>query len=924
MTPAVIAAIRAGTAIPTAEDITRTIVPEAPSAAARPWHTLPAEAVLRRLDAEASGLAPDEAARRLAAAGPNRLPRTPAPTPAAILLRQFRSPLIYLLLGAAGLALATGAVKDALFILAALLINAVLGAVQEARADRSSRALQQLLQLRAIVVRAGEALGIPAEQLVAGDVIELEPGARVPADARLLATQGLEIDESLLTGESLPVAKSADWTGAEATPLAERRNLAHAGTLVVRGRARAVVVATGSATAVGRLALAVMGTPPGEPPLMQRLSAFSGRIGAAVVIAALAVAGLGVLLRGYGGVEMAIFAIALAVSAIPEGLPVALTVVLAVCTRRMAQRGVIVRRLAAVEGLGSCTLIASDKTGTLTCNEITVREAVLADGSCFSVSGEGFAPEGEVRRHDATAEGAGERRHAALLELARAVALCNEGQLSRRNGAWAWHGDPTDVALLAFAGKLGLQREAALQAQPQLGSTPFEPEARYAATLHAAGPQAELLVKGAPERVAAMCADPGAAASLLAAAEAMARRGQRVLAVAAGMLPAGTVLPPAAPAGLRLLGVVGMIDPPRPGVTEAIRVAAGAGVRTIMVTGDHPVTALAIARDLGLATGASEVVTGAELAAAGPEGLPALMARARVFARVAPEEKLAIVQAAQAAGHCVAVTGDGVNDAPALRAADIGVAMGRGGTDVAREAAELVITDDHYATITAGIEEGRIAYANIRKVIYLLVSTGAAEVLFVALAVATGAPLPLTPVQLLWLNLATNGIQDMALGFERGEPGILGRPPRPPGEGIFDALMIRQSAVAALVMGLAGFAVFHGLLDAGWSLDAARNALLLLMVLFENLHLLNCRSETASAFSMPLARSPVLLAGAAGALLLHLAMMYSPIGREVLHTAPLPLQAWAGLLAVASSIVVAMEIHKALWRRRGLRQRVRD
>ncbi|GIK35982.1 MAG: haloacid dehalogenase [Gammaproteobacteria bacterium] len=884
------------------------------------WHALGSDAALLQLGSSPEGLAAGEADRRLASGGPNRLPQARPPGIATIFLRQFRSPLIYLLLGAAALAIATGAIKDALFILAALLVNAILGSVQEARADRSSRALQRLLQAHAIVVRDGAAAGIPAEQLVPGDVIELEPGVRVPADARLLAAQGLEIDESLLTGESLPVAKAADWTGAAELELAERRNLAHAGTLVVRGRARALVVATGTATAVGRLALAVMATPPGVPPLMQRLADFSGRIGAVVVAAAFAVAILGVLLRGYGGVEMAIFAIALAVSAIPEGLPVALTVVLAVCTRRMARRGVIVRRLAAVEGLGSCTLIASDKTGTLTCNEITVREVVLADGRSYRVTGEGFLPEGELRGQDGLVNGAADRDHAALAELARTVVLCNEGQLSRRNGAWSWHGDPTDVALLSFAGKLGLLREAQLQASPLLGSTPFEPEARYAATLHAVDSGTELLVKGAPERVAAMCTDAAAASTLLAAAEAMAQRGQRVLAVAAGRMPAGLLAPPAAPAGLRLLGVVGMIDPPRPGVVEAIRIAAGAGVRTIMVTGDHPVTALAIARDLGLASGPSEVVTGADLAAAGAAGLPALMARARVFARVAPEEKLAIVQAAQAAGHYVAVTGDGVNDAPALRAADIGVAMGRGGTDVAREAADLVITDDHYATITAGIEEGRIAYANIRKIIYLLVSTGAAEVLFVALAVATGAPLPLTPVQLLWLNLVTNGIQDMALGFERGEPGILSRPPRRSREGIFDALMIRQSAVAALVMGLAGFALFQWLLDMGWSVDAARNALLLLMVLFENLHLLNCRSETASAFALPLRRSPVLLAGAAAALLLHLVMMYSPVGREVLHTAPLPLQAWAGLLAVAMSIVVAMEIHKALWRRRELRR----
>lgn len=904
-----------GTDMPTAAGSASTTPP--PEAAAI-WHALDAEATLAGLGSGPAGLAAAEASVRLAACGPNRLPQVAVTPLAVVFLRQFRSPLIYLLLAAAGLALAMGEIRDALFILTALLVNALLGAGQEARADRSSRALQKLLQLRATVLRAGELSEIPAEQLVPGDLIELEPGARVPADARLLGAQALEVDESLLTGESLPVAKAAEWIGDADAPLAERRNLVHAGTLVLRGRARAVVVATGSLTAVGRLALAVLGTPPGTLPLMQRLAVFSRWIGVASIVAAVAVAAFGVLLRGYGWIEMAIFAIALAVSAIPEGLPVALTLTLAVSTRRMAKRGVIVRRLAAVEGLGSCTLIASDKTGTLTCNELTVREIGLADGRCYQVSGEGFTPEGAVHwqgRALAAPAGAG---HGALLELARAVILCNEAQLEQRNGGWSWRGDPTDVALLAFARKLGLQPDAENGARPQLAGLPFEPERRYAATLHAQG---LLLVKGAPERLAMMCADPAAAADMLVAAEGMAGRGLRVLAVATGRASPRHGASLAEPAELRLLGVVGMIDPPRAGVSAAIRAAAQAGVRTIMVTGDHPVTALAIARDLGLADREEEVVTGAALAAAEPAERAAVMVRARVFARMTPEDKLAVVQAAQAAGHCVAVTGDGVNDAPALRAADIGVAMGRGGTDVAREAAELVITDDHYASITAGIEEGRIAHDNIRKIIYLLLSTGAAEVLFVLLALLTGAPLPLTPVQLLWINLVTNGIQDMALGFERGERGVLARPPRPPAAPIFDALMIRQSVLAALVMGVAGFAVFRGLLAAGWELEAARNALLLLMVLFENLHLLNCRSETASAFATPLSRSPVLLAGAAAALLLHLVMMHLPLGRLVLHTAPLPAMAWAGLLAVAASIVPVMEVHKALWRRRMARQR---
>ena len=474
-----------------------------------------------------------------------------------------------------------------------------------------------------------------------------------------------------------------------------------------------------------------------------------------------------------------------------------------------------------------------------------------------AVTGEGFVPTGAVQRNGvAVAPG----EDARLDELARACALCNEAQLHARGDGWTWRGDPTDVALLAFAHKLGWKKETALLDHPPLGAIAFEPENRYAATFHRMGATASVLVKGAPERIAGMCADGSEARRMLEAAEAMAARGLRVLAVAAGELTVGEIaLEPFEPSRLRLLGLVGMIDPARPGVREAVRSAARAGVRTIMVTGDHPLTALAIARDLGLAEGPEQVRTGEDLAGIGERGLAELIAGTRVFARVAPEQKLAIVKAARAAGHVVAVTGDGVNDAPALRAADIGVAMGRGGTDVARDAAELVITDDHYATITAGIEEGRIAYDNIRKVIYLVVSTAAAEVLFVGLAVLTGAPLPLTPVQLLWLNLVTNGIQVMSLGFEPGEPGILDRQPRPAGEGSFNRLMIERCVVAALVMGGVGFAVFHQLLDAGWTVDAARNALLLLMVLFLNVHLLNCRSETRSAFAVTLRQSPVLV-----------------------------------------------------------------
>jgi len=610
---------------------------------------------------------------------------------------------------------------------------------------------------------------------------------------------------------------------------------------------------------------------------------------------------------------MFLFGVALAVSAIPEGLPVALTVALAIGTTRMARRGVIVRRLTAVEGLGSCTLIASDKTGTLTCNELTVREVRLPDGSTYEVAGEGFVPEGRFLRDSLPIEPDEGSR---LADLARAVVLCNEADLHHVDGSWTWRGDPTDVALLTMAYKLGWRRDNSLELHPQVNDIPFEAERQFAASYHRIGPEIRAMVKGAPERVLEMC--DGAAETIedgRRLAHDMARSGYRVLAVAEGDAPEGLTdsdAPPQ-PAGLTFLGLVGMIDPLRPGVREAVAGARRAGVDTIMVTGDHPVTALAIARDLGLAETEEEVVTGAEMVEAGEDGLPGLLARARVFARVAPHQKLQIVEAARRAGHFVAVTGDGANDAPALKAANIGVAMGKAGTDVAREAAELVISDDHFATITAGIEEGRIAYDNIRNVIYLLVSTGAAEVVLVALAIINGMPIPLLPVQLLWLNLVTNGIQDVALAFEPGHHDVLRRSPRPPGEPIFNRLMIERTIVGALVIGVIGYGLFHWTIEQGWEPEHARNALLLLMVLFENVHLFNCRSETRSAFVLSPLQSPVLMVGMIAAFSVHVASLYMPWGQLLLSTQPVGAREWILLLGLSLTILVVMELHKLSW-----------
>jgi magnesium-transporting ATPase (P-type) len=855
------------------------------------------------LDARAGGLPADEARRRLASDGRNRLPE-PQPTPlVGMFLRQFRSPLIYY--------------EDMTFIVVVLLVNAALGAQQESRAERSTHALKKLLKVRATVSRSGEIVEIDADELVRGDLVWLEPGNRVPADIRLVETHGLEIDESPLTGESTLVAKDFVWVGTPATPLAERQNMAFAGTMVVRGRAHGIVVDIGVATEVGRVAAEVVEARRGKTPLTARMEVFSRRIGYLVIGASVGIAAVEFVVRGGSVGGMAMFAVALIVAAIPEGMPIAVTAALAVASRKMARRQVIVRELAAVESLGSCTLIASDKTGTLTVNEITVRRVVLADGSTFDVDGEGFEPRGELHRGGAPL---GHAEREALAPLLQVAVLCNEADLRLRDGAWVWRGDPTDIALLTLAHKAGLDRAALLGVSENVGAIPFEPERRYAASFFRAGAgETRVFVKGAPERVIAMCVAERGAAS---AAEALARQGYRVLALAAGT--SAPIVPgalPSEPQGLVLLGLVAMIDPLRSGVRDAVAAARVAGITTIMVTGDHPVTALAIAVELGLAKGRDEVVTGAEMERLALPEISRLLATVRVFARVSPQQKLDLVRAAQAAGHFVAVTGDGVNDAPALRAANVGIAMGRTGTDVARENAALVIADDHYASITAGIEEGRIAYDNIRKVIYLLTSTGAAEVLVVLLAVVAGLPLPLLPSQLLWLNLVTNGVQDIALGFERGEPGVLQRPARRPSEPLFDRLMLERSLVAALAMAMTGFAWFSWSLHTGADLAAARNELLLLMVLFENVHVLNCRSETIAAWRLPLRRSPVLIGGICAAVLLQISIMYLPFGRDVIGAAPVAVGRWFVLGALAVLILAILEAHKALRRRFPLRRR---
>jgi Ca2+-transporting ATPase len=807
------------------------------------FHHLSADAVLDRLGTTRHGLSERAAAARRERHGPNRLPQPRGKTLAGVFVSQFKSPFVYLLLIAAAVSLGLGHTADAAFIFAVLLLNACLGTYQEWRAERRARALKALITTEISAWRDGRLRRLPSEALVPGDVVQVESGERIAADLRLIEAQNLTADESLLTGESLPSRKSADARIAEGAALGDRATMLHAGTIVRTGRAVAVVVGTARDTAIGTLA-ATLERPEQSPPLVRRMERFTRHLGVAIIGLIVVFAGLEAL-RGAAPADIVLLAIALAVAAIPEGLPVAITVALSVATHRMGLRNVVVRQLPAVEGLGACTLIATDKTGTLTVNRLTVERV--------------WTPaDGELACDD--------RRAAALLA---AGSHASEPPARTKDGL---SGDAVDLAFHAAA-----ERHRPEPPAPLVGRIPYEPEKRFGAAFHHAGDGLAAYVKGAPETIFRFCADvPGDAPQ---AAELLAARGYRVIAVAAG--------PVAAAAeeeftGLRLIGLAALIDPLRPEAKDAVATAKRAGIRVVMVTGDHPLTALAIARQLDLAHDRGAVVTGPELARLDGEAFDAAVSRAAVFARTEPLQKLAIVGSLRRQGHVVAVTGDGINDAAALHAADIGVAMGKSGTDIARDAADLILTDDNFASIIAGIEEGRIAYANLRKIILVSVSTGAAAILVMLLATLSGLPPPLTAVQLLWLNLVATGIQIVVLGLEKGEPGLLDRPPRAADAPIFDRRMIEQVAIAGVTIGGIGFAFYHAVLSAGWAQATAQGAVLWLLVWCMNAQTLNSRSETRSLFRIPLANNPLLIVAVVGTQLLQLAVLAVPPLRDLL------------------------------------------
>lgn len=892
-----------------------------------PWHALPPAQALHTLDSRDTGLTPAEAAQRLATHGPNRLAGAPRPGWLRRLLGQFNNLLIYVLLVAAGVTLALGDHLDAAVIFGVVLINAVIGFLQEGKAERALEAVHALLATRATVLRGGERHEIDAADLVPGDVVLVESGARVPADLRLLATRNLRIEEAALTGESVPVDKHGDPVP-EAAPLAERLGMAYAGTGVAVGQGTGVVVATGARTEIGRIGRLVADVPDLATPLTRRLDQFARQITVFILLVSVLTFLWGSQVDHRPVLDLFLAVVGLAVAAIPEGLPAIVTITLAIGTAAMAGRRAIVRRLPAVETLGSVSVVCTDKTGTLTRNQMTAVRVVLPGGAgvqVLEVEGAGYAPDGGFRQDDRPVIPAG---HEGLMHLARCALLCNDAELHRsEDGDWTLAGDPTEGALLTLALKAGLDPAAEAGRTPRLDSLPFESESRYMATLHRdAADRHFVLLKGAPERVLALCVrdalgqvlDP---AVWQARVDEAGREGQRVLALAECWVPAGAselsedlIVP-----RFVLLGLVGLMDPPRPEAMSAVAECQAAGIRVLMITGDHASTAAAIAARLGLRDG--HPLTGADIDALPDAALHQRLKQTDVVARASPEHKLRLVAALQAQGQLVAMTGDGVNDAPALKAADIGVAMGERGTDAAREASDLVLTDDRFSTISGAVREGRRVFDNIKKALLFILPTNGGEAGLILAAVFAGLSLPVTAAQILWVNMVTSITLDLALAFEPAEPDVMRRPPRPAGEPLITRLLFVRIAYITVLMVAATFLVYGWELQRGSSLEVARTAVVNMLVMSEVFYLFNVRRFTASAFAPGGLLGNAMALWACGiTLALQGLLTYWPPMQALFGTAALDATSWLLIVALAGAKFLIVEAEKTLLRRLGVRR----
>jgi len=883
------------------------------------WHELPTESVVEALGTSAEGLSESEAEARLGTYGPNRLPGPLKRSPFIRFFRHFHNILIYVLLASAVITAALHHYIDTIVILAVVVVNAIIGFVQEGKAERAMEAIRQMLALRASVLRGGARRRVDGEALVPGDVVLLEAGDKVPADLRLLGARGLQIQEAVLTGESVPVEKGSAPVAVDAS-LGDRSCMAYSGTLVTSGLGRGVVVATGSGTEIGRISGMLSEVETLTTPLVRQMDRFARWLTALILIIASILLVFGYFVEHFAFVDMFMAVVGLSVAAIPEGLPAVLTITLAVGVQAMARRHAIVRRLPAIETLGSVSVICTDKTGTLTRNEMMARSVVLP-GQTFVVEGKGYVPEGVIKLGEVPVAGPDD---GALTELGRLGVLCNDAELSEREGVWTVEGDPMEGALLALAGKLGLDVRHERASATRTDAVPFDSGHRFMATLnHDHENHACIAVKGAPEQVLAMCSGQRGVAGAIEGLDAVywrekadevAAQGERVLALAVRPVPAEhTVLEFAdLEEELVLVGLVGLLDPPRAEAIEAVAECLGAGIRVKMITGDHRGTAVAIGRLIGLQN-PDRVLTGADMDGMDDGALGTEVLETDVFARTSPEHKLRLVMALQSHGMIVAMTGDGVNDAPALKRADAGIAMGMRGSEAAKEASDLVLADDNFASITAAVRQGRTVYDNIKKVVSWTLPTNAGEALTIVVALLFGMTLPITPIQILWVNLITAVTLGIALAFEPTEADTMRRPPRSRDEPLLSGELAWHIVLVSTLFLCGVFGFYAYAIDRGYSVELARTIALNTLVVMEIFHLFFIRNIYGTSLTWKLIRGTnVIWATVLGVTAAQFAITYLPPMQAIFATEPVRVLDGALIVGVGMVFFAIIETEKQL------------
>ena len=881
------------------------------------WHAMSGAEVVARLATSAEqGLSPSEASSRLEKYGPNRLPEGRKRGPLARFVSQFNNILVYVLLAAGFTKLMVSVWLDAGIIFAVVVLNALLGFIQEGKAEKALESIRRMLSAEARTVRGGETRMIAAEQLVPGDVVLLESGDRIPADLRVIDARNLRTEEAALTGESVPSEKSVDPVAANAT-VGDRASMAFSGTMVVSGRATGIVVATGNDTELGRINQLLAEVRALETPLLRQIKKLGYTITAAIAIATVLIFAYGRWVMGMDFVALFQAVVGIAVSVIPEGLPALITITLAIGVQRMAQRNAIIRRLPAVETLGSVSRICSDKTGTLTLMEMMVVSAVTADAA-YDVSGQGYAPAGEI-----TKGGTAARAEPALTAMGRVSLLCNDAELFQQDGAWKVEGDPTEGALYPFATKIGMERQAERTAFPRIDAIPFESEHKFMATLHQSGDGREvLLVKGAPEVILDRCtlqmtgqgqSVPLDRGRFTKEADRLASQGERVLALAwledPKMQP-GRLRPADLPGTLVLLGLIGLLDPPRAEAIEAVRECHGGGIRVTMITGDHRITAAAIAKMLGIGDGTT-AVTGTEIEEMDTATLQERVGAVDVFARASPEHKLRLVKAIQANGQIAAMTGDGVNDAPALKKADIGVAMGIKGTEVTKEAAGMILADDNFASIAAAVREGRTVYNNVEKAVLFMLPTNVAQALVIAVAILFGFELPITAPQILWVNMITSVALGLVISFEPHEKDVMLRPPRAVDRAIVTSFGLWRIVFVGLALLAFTLLAFFWMKSQGASDALARTVAVNAITIGQAVYLLNSRYLLDSSLSLQAHKgNKYLPIGIAAVVVLQVLFTYTRLFQAIFHNEAIPLHVWPWLLAGGLVFFLLVEAEK--------------